>query len=142
MRTIVLLLILFHSLSTIAAYSRVEVDVSGLPPEKRFLASVVQSRIYDRTPPSAIADAFRIRFIIDGDIAENTCEILSNDGKSEIRASTFRSLVFGTGKFLRSIDYNAETFSVSDYKKRFHPVKPIRQNPYQAFSYVAEWLLS
>ena len=62
MRTIVLLLILFHSLSTIAAYSRVEVDVSGLPPEKRFLASVVQSRIYDRTPPSAIADAFRIRW--------------------------------------------------------------------------------
>ena len=94
MRTIVLLLILFHSLSTIAAYSRVEVDVSGLPPEKRFLASVVQSRIYDRTPPSAIADAFRIRFIIDDDIAENTCEILSNERKSEIRASTFRSLVF------------------------------------------------
>ena len=127
MRTIVLLLILFHSLAAIAAYSRVKVDVSGLPPEKRFLASVVQSRIYDRTPPSAIADAFRIRFIIDDDIAENTCEILSNDGKSEIRASTFRSLVFGTGKFLRSIDYNVETFSVSDCKKRFHPVKPIRQ---------------
>lgn len=127
MKTILSVLVPLLSFSLSAAYSRVEIDVSGLPREKHFLASMVKSRVYDRTPPSTAADIFRVRFILDTKLPSDLSTVTVSNECAEIRAGRFRSLVYAAGKFLRKVEYGAETFNIPKGEYRFVPEKPIRQ---------------
>ena len=120
-------LVALLSLSAAAEYSRIDADVSALPADKSFLAGLVQSRVYDRTPPSDVSGVFRIRFSIDASLRGERAVVRVGNGEAEIIGSRFRALLFGAGKLLRAIRYGAETFDVPDGELRFSPAKPIRQ---------------
>ena len=108
-------------------YSRMSVDVSGLPAEKAFLRDLVLSRVAMRTPPSNAADVLTVKFAIDTSIAGENAVVSVRDGRAEIRGGRFRALVFGAGRLLRAIRYGTRAFALEDGDYPFAPAKPFRQ---------------
>ncbi len=127
MKLSVTILLLFLSSAAAAEYSRLDVDVSEIPAENAFLAELVSSRIYERTPPSPSGGIFRIVFAIDPTLSNETAAVRVRDGCAEVRGGRFRALVFGAGCLLRSICYGAKTFDVSSGEFAFRPAKSIRE---------------
>ena len=115
------------SASLFAEYSRIEVDVSSLPADKQFIARILRSRVYDRTPPSDVAKVFRVRLKYDPSLTGEISNVTVRDGAAEVCGGRFRSLVYGAGKLLRSIRYGKTAFDVPDGKLEFSPAKKIRQ---------------
>ena len=101
------------SFAVFAAYSKIKVDVSSLPEDKRFISRIVETRVNERTIPSDVADTFIVRFQYDNTLNGETSRIRILHGCAEISASRFRSLLFGAGKFLRKIQYGSKTFDVN-----------------------------
>ena len=81
----VTILLLFLSSAAAAEYSRLDVDVSEIPAENAFLAELVSSRIYERTPPSPSGGIFRIVFAIDPTLSNETAAVRVRDGCAEVR---------------------------------------------------------
>lgn len=127
MKIAISVLLAFLSSTAAAGYSRVDVDVSGLPSEKAFLARLVGTRVHERTPPSPGGEVFRVSFAVDPALPGETAVVHVADGRAEVRGGRFRALVFGAGRLLRSIHYGAETFDVPCGELVFRPAKPIRE---------------
>ena len=108
-------------------YSRMSVDVSGLPAEKAFLRDLVLSRVAVRTPPSNAADVLTVKFAIDTSIVGENAVVSVRGDCAEIRGGRFRALVFGAGRLLRAIRYGTRTFALEDGDYPFSPAKPFRQ---------------
>ena len=109
-----------------ADYSRMDADVSALPPERRFLREIVLSRAWARTPPSDAARTLLVSFQTDGTISGDDAVVTVADGRATVRGGRFRALVFGAGTLLRAIRYGEATFSLQDGVYRFVPQKKIR----------------
>jgi len=127
MKHIAAILLAFLASVATAEYSRLDVDVSNLPGEKGFLARLVRSRVYERTPPSPSGKVFRVEFTIDGSLSNETAVVHVADGCAKVHGGRFRALVFGVGCLLRSLRYGAKSFDVSCGEFVFRPAKPIRE---------------
>ena len=72
MKTALLVASVSAALSCAAAdYSRMDADVSALPPERRFLREMVLSRAWARTPPSDAARTLLVSFQTDGSMDQS-----------------------------------------------------------------------
>ncbi len=109
-----------------SVFSSVRCDVSSLPPEKRFVADMLVSRIEKRTPPSGQAGVLLVRFAMDGKIAGENAKVSVHGGEAAVSAGCFRGLVHGAGVLLRRMRYGRETFEVDDGTFSFEPKKPLR----------------
>ena len=94
-------LLLLLSLTAVAGYSRLDVDVSKLPAENAFLSALVSSRIYERTPPSLGGGVFRVAFAIDPALSNETAVVRVGDGCAEVRGGRFRARICGRTLALR-----------------------------------------
>ena len=127
MKTALLVASVSAALSCAAAdYSRMDADVSALPPERRFLREIVLSRAWARTPPSDAARTLLVSFQTDGSVSGDDAVVTVADGRATVRGGRFRALVFGAGTLLRAIRYGETTFSLQDGDYRFTPQKKIR----------------
>ena len=122
-----MVLLASQPLLSAAKYSRIDVDVSALPPEKSFIANIVRSRVYERTPPSREGGLFRVKFSMDRSLLGERASVRIGDGCAVVCGARFRSLVFGAGKLLRAIRYETNTFDVPDGMWVFSPSNAIRQ---------------
>ena len=108
------------------AYSRVICDATALPPEKRFVADLFESRIQARVPPSNAARTLTVRFVMDAAIPGENADVNVKDGRATVAAGRFRGLVHGAGVLLRRIRYGHGTFTLADGSCAFAPKKALR----------------
>lgn len=107
-------------------FSKVVCDASALPPERRFVAELLTSRVEARTPPSDAAQTLSVRFALDAAVAGEDAAITVDGGTATIAAGRFRGLVFGAGELLRRIKYGRNRFSIGNGTFAFAPKKPLR----------------
>lgn len=96
---------------------KLEFGFENVPAEKHFIAEMVRVRIADRSP----AGSRRIEFKIDPRLEKEEFIVESRDARTKITAGSFPGLLFGSGKFLRSIEYRAEEFIVPEQSLRDKP---------------------
>ena len=107
-------------------FSKVACDASTLPPERRFVAELLTSRVEARTPPSDAAKTLSVKFVLcDRNYGEDAV-ITVKGASATIFASRFRGLVFGAGALMRRMRYGHATFTVEDGTFAFAPKKKLR----------------
>ena len=126
-RSLSVLISLIVSLPALSGtFSRVSCDVSALPPEKRFVAEMLASRVAMRTPPSDKAATLTVRFALETGIPGENATVTVKGTRATVAAGRFRGLVQGAGVLLRRIRYGRETFSLDDGATPFAPKKELR----------------
>ena len=119
-------LLLAVAMASQGDFSRVAVDASALPAEKRFVADMLARRVEDRTTPSDSAKSLAVRFELDASVPGENAVVTVKGGKATVRAGRFRGLVFGAGLLLRTARYGEKSFSLNDGEYRFEPKKSLR----------------
>lgn len=95
------------------AYRALSVDPAGLPAGKEFLADIVLRRVTERSRvATAGVGAYCLRFALDPLQPEEGFVLEMKDGAAEIRARGFAGFLYGAGKFLRTIEYSADSIGV------------------------------
>ena len=110
------------------AWKAVEIDVSSLPDDKRFLGDIVAARIRERVPAIGLQGGLKIRFAMDGTVPGEDAKVTVRGGVAAVRAGRFRGLVYGAGKLLKSFEYRTDSFISRDGDYGFHPAKDIRMS--------------
>jgi len=106
-------------------FSKVACDASTLPPERRFVAELLTSRVEARMPPSDAAKTLSVKFVLcDRNYGEDAV-ITVKGASATIFASRFRGLVFGAGALMRRMRYGHTTFTVEDGTFAFAPKKKL-----------------
>lgn len=87
-------------------FSGVSVDCSAIPGENAFLSELISSRISERVPsPEAGLPVLDLTFRLDTTMAAEAARIEIRGRCATVSAAGTRGLVFGAGKFLRSLRY-------------------------------------
>ena len=119
-------LLLAAAMASQGEFSRVAVDASALPSEKRFVTDMLTSRIEARTPGSDVAKPLAVRLLPDDAVRGENAVVTVKDGVATIRAGRFRGFVHGVGLLMRKMNYGRQTFSVADGEYLFCPKKSLR----------------
>ncbi|MBR0298809.1 MAG: hypothetical protein IJQ93_00665 [Bacteroidales bacterium] len=108
-------------------YTGVAADISGISEDQTFIADLLDSRIRERCS-SAVAGGrtYQVRFIYDETISGEDAVVDVRRNGAEIRAGRTRSLIYGCGEFLRSLDYGARGFKVRPAHLEFRPYSSYR----------------
>ena len=102
---------------------KLEFGFENVPDEKHFIAEIVRDRIAARSP----SGSHRIDYKIDSRLEKEEFTIESRNAKTTITAGSFPGILFGSGNFLRSIEYRADGFIVPERSLRDKPDSPFRE---------------
>lgn len=108
--------------------TRLAVDVSGLPKEKAFLGDIVTKRVTERSAVAvgAGAGAYRVSFRRNAKLESEHFQLVMTPGAAVVEASDFRGFMYGTGAFLRSLEYRESGFAAGEKVLAEGPLTPFR----------------
>ena len=109
-----------------AGFSRIVVDASSLPADRRFVSRMVEERVCERVPASDAAGTFSVKLSIDASLPPDFAEVRVKGSGAEVRAPRFRTLVSGAGNLLKSFRYGRDRFAAADGSYDFKAAKSVR----------------
>lgn len=108
-------------------FSGVSVDCSAIPGENAFLSGLISSRISERVPsPEAGLPVLDLTFRLDTAMAAEAARVEIRGRRATVSAAGTRGLVFGAGKFLRSLRYTEKGIEARNGDYDFNPKASFR----------------